>query len=144
MKHFLSILVILSFSSNCQQKQSSQIEVKDQLIEISRRCYERGLYWGTGGDISVRIPGTDRILVKGTGYCVGDLDASKISTVDLAGAHLGGPTPSHETPIHTGIYQQQGDVGAILHMHAPYSTAWATVGEQIPAITQHTASNKKV
>jgi L-fuculose-phosphate aldolase len=137
MKKCTIIICLALVFTNCGQNPNQQ---HDQLIEIGKRCYDRGLFWGTGGDISVRLPGTDRFIVKGTQHCVGDLEIGKISTVNLAGTHLSGPTPAHETPIHAGIYSQRDEVGAILHMHAPYATAWATVGDTIPAITQQSVS----
>lgn len=72
--------------------------------------------------------------------CVGDLDYSKLSTVNFDGKYLNGHTPSHETPIHAQIYKLRENVGAILHMHAPYSTAWATVGLKVPALTQQSVT----
>jgi L-ribulose-5-phosphate 4-epimerase len=143
MKHFYFIIILILFFIRCQTNPELLIEdknYKDRLIEIGKRCYDRELFWGTGGDISVRIPDTDRFIIKGTGNCVGDLEYDRISTVNLDNKKLSGPDPSHETPIHTEIYKMRDDVGAILHMHAPYATAWATVGEKVPAITQQSVS----
>jgi L-ribulose-5-phosphate 4-epimerase len=110
---------------------------KDRLIEVAARVYARELTSGTGGDISVRVPGTERIIVKATGTCLGDLDYEKLSTINLEGEVIGGnPAPSHEADIHAAIYSMRDTVGAIMHMHAPYSTAWATAGKIIPAVTQ--------
>ena len=110
---------------------------KDRLIEVAARVYARELTSGTGGDISVRVPGTERIIVKATGTCLGDLDYEKLSTINLKGEVIGGnPAPSHEADIHAAIYSMRDTVGAIMHMHAPYSTAWATAGKLIPAVTQ--------
>lgn len=110
---------------------------KDLLIEVAKRVYARELTSGTGGDISVRVPGTDRVLIKATGTCLGDLDYGKLCTIDLDGNVLeGNPNPSHEARIHAIVYSQRDDIGAIMHMHSPYATAWATVGEKIPAVTQ--------
>ena len=110
---------------------------KDKLIEVAARVYAREFTSGTGGDISVRVPGTERIIVKATGTCLGDLDYEKLSTMNLKGEVIGGnPAPSHEADIHAAIYSMRDTVGAIMHMHAPYSTAWASVGKKIPAVTQ--------
>ncbi|MBN2287899.1 MAG: class II aldolase/adducin family protein [Candidatus Glassbacteria bacterium] len=114
---------------------------KDLLIEIAGRVYARELTSGTGGDISVRVPGTDRIVVKATGTCLGDLDYGKLSTIGLDGEVIGGnPAPSHEARIHAAIYSLREEVGAIMHMHSPYATAWAVAGMKIPAVTQQSVS----
>ena len=117
---------------------------KDRLIEVAERVYARQLTSGTGGDISVRVPGTERIIVKATGTCLGDLDYARLSTINLEGDVLeGNPEPSHEADIHAAIYSMRDTVGAVMHMHAPYSTAWATVGKIIPAVTQQSVKPLK-
>ena len=119
------------------QKNIPDKAYKDVLIEVAKRVYARELTSGTGGDISLRIPGTDRVVIKATGTCLGDLDYERLSTIDLEGKVTGGnPKPSHEAKIHALVYSLRSDVGAIMHMHSPYATAWATVGELIPAVTQ--------
>ena len=137
------VAVMVVFMAGCSQVSSSisrDGKYKDQLIVVGKRCYERQLYWGTGGDISVRVPGSDRFLIKASMTCLGDLKPSQITTVALDNTVLGGPTPSHETPIHTQIYAMRPEVGAILHMHSPYATAWASVGKKIPALTQQSVT----
>ncbi len=148
---FLSVLPLL-LACNCPQVETlkkSKQEIldqiyKDRLIEVAERVYARQLTSGTGGDISVRVPGTERIIVKATGTCLGDLDYSKLSTINLEGDVLeGNPAPSHEADIHAAIYSMRDTVGAVMHMHAPYSTAWATVGKIIPAVTQQSVKPLK-
>jgi len=149
---YLFLLAILTFLFACS---STRIEIKtegkekevqdkihkDQLIEVAERFYARELTSGTGGDISVRVPGTERIIVKATGTCLGDLDYGKLSTINLKGEVIeGNPAPSHEADIHAVIYSMRDTVGAVMHMHAPYSTAWAAVGELIPAVTQQSVN----
>jgi len=117
---------------------------RDALIAIAKRAYDRDLTFGAGGDISVRVPGTNRVLIKATGTSFGDLDYSKISLVDIEGNILqDSPPPSHETEIHCEIYAMRPEVGAIMHMHSPYATAWATVGLKIPVVTQQSVSTLK-
>jgi L-ribulose-5-phosphate 4-epimerase len=143
LRHFKSAFLlcfILFFCQSNNEIQDLDKSYQDKLIQIGKRCYDRGLFWGTGGDISVRIPGTDRFIIKGTMNCVGDLDYKNLSTVSFDGINLNGHIPSHETPIHGRIYKLRENVGAILHMHAPYSTAWATVGLKVPALTQQSVT----
>jgi len=133
-------LSLFFFFQTCHNQPDSDKHFKDQLIQAGKRCYDRGLFWGTGGDISVRIPDSDRFIIKGTGHCVGDLEYRKLSVVNLDDSLMNGPAPSHETAIHSAIYKLRQDVGAILHMHAPYATAWATAGLKVPAITQQSVT----
>jgi L-ribulose-5-phosphate 4-epimerase len=143
LKHSKYVVLLCSVLIFCQannEQHDGDQAYQDLLIQTGKRCYDRGLFWGTGGDISVRVPDTDRFIIKGSMTCVGDLDYNKLSTVNLDGKHLKGPAPSHETPIHAEIYKLRKNVGAILHMHAPFSSAWATAGLKIPAITQQSVT----
>lgn len=130
----LSLLILII---SCRQKVNIEYkEYKDELIKISKRCYDRQLYWGTGGDISVRIPGTNQFIIKSTGFSLGDLNYDRLTTITFDNKIIEGKTPSHEASIHSEIYKMRNDAGAILHMHAPYSTAWATAGLKVPPVTQ--------
>lgn len=140
LKISISLVLLLFFYQNCTDVQNTDNEYRNQLILTGKRCYERGLFWGPGGDISVRIPESNRFIIKGTMNCVGDLDYGKLAMVNLDGILMHGPAPSHETPIHSNIYKLRSDAGAILHMHAPYATAWATTGRKVPAVTQQSVT----
>src|SRR3989338_2653701 len=100
-------------------------ELKNDLIEISKRCFYRGLTSGAGGNISVRIPGEDKVLVTGTGISFIDTGLENIITVDLdANVIEGNLKPSKEIRWHCGIYKLRGDVGAIVHSHSPACIAF--------------------
>ena len=134
------MITLLAGCSQLWNPANTQESAKKQLTVIGRRCYERGLFWGTGGDISVRLPGSSQFVIKASMTCLGDMDESKMTTVNLDGSALPGPKPSHETLIHARLYGMRPEVGAILHMHSPYATAWASVGKKIPAITQQSVT----
>lgn len=51
-----------------------QIELlKKELEYISKRIYERGLTQARGGNISVRVPGTDNVLIKRTSVSLAEV-----------------------------------------------------------------------
>lgn len=134
---------LLSVFICCSSWQESALDRahKDKLIEVAKRVYDSGLTFGTGGDISVRVEGMNRFIIKGTGNCLGDLDHQKLATLTLDGELMeGSPQPSHEADIHRDIYRLRESVGAIMHIHAPYATAWATAGRVIPAVTQQSVN----
>ncbi len=73
--------------------------------------------------------------------CFGDLDYDKLSKVGLDGKVFeGSPQPSHETNIHCALYNHDENIGAIMHIHSPYATAWATTGKKIPPVTQQSVN----
>ena len=91
------IVALFSFGCSGQpvkkQENIPDKAFKDVLIEVAKRVHARELTSGTGGDISIRIPGTDRVVIKATGTCLGDLDYGKLSTIDLTGEAFEGAPP---------------------------------------------------
>lgn len=58
-----------------------------------------------------------------TGSSMGDLDPAKISKLDLNGDHISGDKPTKEAFLHTAMYQQRPNAGAIVHLHSTHSVA---------------------
>jgi L-fuculose-phosphate aldolase len=55
--------------------------------------------------------------------------------VDVEGKVLEGALqPSSEVPMHTGLYRAKPGIGGVVHTHAPYSTALACLGLEIPPV----------
>jgi len=100
--------------------------LKEKIVEISKRLYQRGLVAGAGGNVSARIPDSQHILVTPSGLCKGYLKTSDIVKVDLDGRLIEGKwKPTSETPMHTEIYKVREDVNAVVHAHPPFSTGFA-------------------
>jgi ribulose-5-phosphate 4-epimerase/fuculose-1-phosphate aldolase len=113
--------------------------LREELVAVSRRGYDRGLVVGVSGNNSVRVPDTDVLLIKTTGCCQGDMGTEDTVLVTLDGEVLEpGKTPSKEWRWHSGIYRVRPDVGAVVHLHPPYSVAFA-VANRTPMIV-HTAA----
>jgi L-fuculose-phosphate aldolase len=113
--------------------------LREELVRISHRAYERGLVVGISGNNSVRVPDADAVLIKTTGSNQGDMDTSDTVLVDLEGNLLEeGKRPSKEVRWHLAIYRQNPEVGGIVHVHPPYAVAWA-VANRVPLLV-HTAA----
>lgn len=111
-------------------------ELRQEFIAISKLLYARNMVPGTSGNISARVPGTDTALIKGTERSFGDLEPEDVLLVDFAGNVLEGRgKPSKEAGFHLPLYQRRPDIGAIIHVHPPYATAWACVGRPFPLVT---------
>lgn len=121
---------------------------KNELINISKRCYNRGLTSGAGGNISVRIPGENKVLVTGTGVSFIDTGLDNIITVDFNLNVLDGNLkPSKEIKWHCGIFKLRNDVGAIVHSHSPACIAFCIARKLIPLSTgpiAKTLGNQKI
>ena len=109
-------------------------EHSELLAERSRALWARGLTVGTCGNASVRVSGYNVVLIKGTGVCMGEMIADDAVVVSLGGQVLAGSRdPSREVAWHLGIYRHRPDVGAVVHAHPPYATAWA-INNRVPPL----------
>src|SRR4030043_1616925 len=101
-------------------------QYKKDLAQFSCLSYDRGLVAARGGNLSIRIPGTERVLITPSGLPLRDITPDIIIEVDIHGNLSKGKKnlkPSKETPFHTSIYRIRNDVMAIAHVHPPFSTA---------------------
>jgi len=113
-------------------------EYKKDIAQFSRLSYDRGLVAARGGNLSIRIPGTERVLITPSGISLRDITPDIIIEVDVHGNLLRGKKnlkPSKETPFHTSIYRIRSDVMAIAHVHPPFSTALSLKDKPFPLLT---------
>jgi len=94
------------------------------VVDACHRLAAEGLLIGTAGNMSVRDG--DRILVTASGAVLGDLTED-----DVVDATDGRATS--EVELHLAIYDAY-DAGAVVHTHAPVSTAASTVLDELPCI----------
>lgn len=112
--------------------------LKEELVEFSRRCYDRYLISATGGNISCRVPREDAILIKSSGSAFSDMTTDDIVKIDLDGNILeGSGDKSKEWKFHAGIYKVRPDVDVVIHVHPPHATAIAANHDELPLVTNH-------
>jgi len=119
-------------------RESEMIRLRKELADFSRRSFHRGLVSGTGGNISVRVPNTDQVLITPSGVSLGDVEPEANLLLNLEGAVLDKPcglVPSKESSFHLAVYQLRSDAGAIAHLHPPYATAYSNKGRSLPLVT---------
>ena len=74
---------------------------------------------------SARAAGGEHILMKPNGLGLEEVTPGDVLALDLEGAKLSGAGPIHlEYVLHTEIYKARPDVGAVVHTHPPYATAF--------------------
>jgi L-ribulose-5-phosphate 4-epimerase len=94
-----------------------------------------GLVAWTSGNVSGRVPGTDRFVIKPSGVAYDELTPESIVVCDLDGTLVDGElAPSSDTAAHAYVYRHRRDVGGVVHTHSTYATAWAARGEPIPCV----------
>jgi L-ribulose-5-phosphate 4-epimerase len=110
-------------------------ELREDLVRQHRTLVRYGLVVWTGGNVSARVPGEDRFLIKPSGVDYDDLTAADMILCDLEGAVIEGEhAPSSDTAAHAYVYRELPHVGGVVHTHSPYATAWAARGEPIPCV----------
>jgi ketol-acid reductoisomerase len=103
---------------------SREDKLYTDLVEVVTELYATGLITATGGNVSVRFPERDQVLITPSQLFKGDLHPDVLVRIDLDGTRLDPDalSPSSEWPMHCAIYKARPDVGAIIHTHAPQAT----------------------
>ncbi len=75
----------------------------------------------------------DRILITPSGVPYPRLVPSDIVELSLEGDAVGRLRPSSEWRFHRDIYGARPEVGAVVHLHPPFASAFATLRRDLPA-----------
>jgi L-fuculose-phosphate aldolase len=107
-------------------------KLKQEICEIGRRIYERGLVAAFEGNISARIA-PDRVLCTPSLMCKGRLKPEDLCVVDMTGKQTSGERKrSSEIFLHLAVYRERPDVEAVVHTHPPHAVAFAITHTQVP------------
>jgi L-fuculose-phosphate aldolase len=109
---------------------TNEQKIKEELCEIGRRVYNRGMVAANDGNFSVKI-NEKEILCTPTGVSKGFMTVEYICKIDSNGAILEaneGFRPSSEMKMHLHVYRERPDVKAVVHAHPMYATSFAIAG----------------
>lgn len=108
---------------------------KTEVLECTHRLAHRGIFVGTGGNVSRRIPGENLIAVTPSGKDYPAMAPDDICIVDFDGTlREGAHRQSIETGMHLSVYKNRPDVNAIIHTHQVYGSIFAVLNMPIPAL----------
>jgi L-fuculose-phosphate aldolase len=104
--------------------------VREQVAWACRILALEGFSDLTLGHVSARPAGGDTVYIKRKGIALDEVGPDDVVEVDdtSAALHL-------ETVIHTEIYAHRPDVGAIVHAHPPYATAFGATTAELELLT---------
>lgn len=108
----------------------TELEIKEEMCEIGRRVYNKGMAAANDGNFSVKL-GDNEFLCTPTGVSKGFMTPEYICRVDREGNVLEaneGFRPSSEVKMHMRVYQERPDVNAVVHAHPIYATTFAVAG----------------
>lgn len=100
-----------------------------ELCDVCWLLGKRGWCRATSGNFSARVNAENCLITK-SGREKSTLEFSDLMLCDLQG-NPANPTdrPSAETPLHTALYQLDGNLGAVLHTHSVAATVLSRTGD---------------
>jgi L-fuculose-phosphate aldolase len=107
-------------------------KLREAVIAACRELVQRGLAYGTSGNVSVRRD-ERRFFVSPTGMPYDALEPDDIPLMDVDGRWFGRRRPSSEWRFHRDVFSSRDEVAAIVHSHSPKATSLACAGRGIPA-----------
>lgn len=103
-------------------------ELREQMCELAKSMFDRGLTGGSTGNISARTE-DGGLLVSPTGTSFGRLDPARLSRFNSKGRLVSGDKPTKEMPLHSAFYDTRSQAGAVVHLHSCHSVAWSLMPE---------------
>jgi L-ribulose-5-phosphate 4-epimerase len=105
-----------------------------QVLEVAGRVVASGAISANGhGNVSLRVPGSDEMYFTG-GPSLRSHPPELVARVGLDGTLREGQLPPIQAAVvamHTAMYDDQPEVGCVLHTHSPYATAFAVARRPI-------------
>jgi L-ribulose-5-phosphate 4-epimerase len=114
-------------------------DVRNEVAALHGELVRYGLVVWTGGNVSARVPGQDRFVIKPSGLGYDAITPDALVLCDLDGTVVPGTpgserAPSSDTAAHAYVYRHMPDVGGVVHTHSTFAVAWAARGEEIPCV----------
>lgn len=104
--------------------------VREQVAWACRILAQEGYADLTLGHVSARPAGSETIYIKRKGVALDEVEPEDVVDVEdpTADLHL-------ETVLHNEVYAQRPDVGAVVHGHPPYATAFGATNARLELLT---------
>ena len=108
----------------------NEIKTRDLIVQMAKSLFDRGLTFGSSGNISVRME--DGWLMTPTGCSMGNIEPEKISKLDVNGNLISGDPPTKESFLHLAMYEKRPQDSAVVHLHSTHSDAVSCLDEINP------------
>jgi len=106
-----------------------------EVLFANKKIVDNNLVILSWGNVSKIDRSNNVLYIKPSGADleqISEHDIAQVSTVD--GHWVRGMKPSVDTKIHLEIYKGFSDVGAVVHTHSVYATAFAQANKPIPCL----------
>jgi L-ribulose-5-phosphate 4-epimerase len=109
--------------------------LRESVLDANRALVAHGLVKLTWGNVSGIDRDSGLVAIKPSGIPYDELTASDIVILDLDGNVVEGERrPSSDTPTHLVLYRAFDRIGAVVHTHSTWATAWAQAQREIPLL----------
>ena len=108
-------------------------ELREQVLQANLELVRRGLVLYTFGNASGISREQNLVAIKPSGVPYETLRPEDLVITDLEGNIVeGNLRPSSDLPTHLVLYKAFPEIGAVVHTHSEYATAWAQARRAIP------------
>ena len=108
-------------------------ELREQVLHANLELVRRGLVLYTFGNASGISREEGLVAIKPSGVPYEALKPQDLVVTDLSGKTIEGTLrPSSDLPTHLVLYNSFPKIGAVVHTHSEYATAWAQARRPIP------------
>ncbi len=124
------------------KEMESMSQLKMDVWKANMDLVKYGLVILTWGNVSAIDREQGIIAIKPSGLPYESMQTGYISIVDLEGNKINSYlNPSSDTPTHLALYKAFPEIGAVVHTHSTYATAFAQAGRPIPCMGTTHADN---
>ncbi|MCL2595609.1 MAG: class II aldolase/adducin family protein [Promicromonosporaceae bacterium] len=111
------------------------LTIREEILYWCRESVRTGLNFNTQGNISVRLPEHDAIVITPSGVRYDVLTPQQMCVVNYAGEVIEGDLfPSTETDVHLEHYAARADVNAIVHTESTFVNVLGALGRDIDPV----------
>ncbi|MBS4899560.1 MAG: class II aldolase/adducin family protein [Clostridiales bacterium] len=108
-------------------------ELRAEVVHYFKKQYDLGMLNTFEGNLSVRVKGSNTILITPSQQEKDKITPEMILEVDMDGNLLDKTDlePSSELGMHLEVYKLRSDLQSVLHNHSTFATAFALVGRPL-------------
>ena len=111
-------------------------QLKKQVCQANLQLVKEGLVIQTWGNVSGVDRATGLMVIKPSGVPYDQMKPRHMVIVEVESGRLieGKLAPSSDTPTHLVLYRAFESIGAVVHTHSLFATAWAQSCRPVPAL----------
>ncbi len=129
---------VAATSPHRRQRTSTPMNLKqlrEEVLEANLEIVRRGLVLYTFGNASGYDRDSGLVAIKPSGVPYPDLKPEDMVITDVNGKLVEGTLrPSSDLATHLALYRAFDGIGAVVHTHSRYATAWAQAQREIPCL----------